>query len=163
MDLGATICTPRKPRCALCPWREACAAFKAGDAEDYPRKTAKPERPILHAVAYWMTLPDGRVVLRRRKEEGLLGGMMEIPTNTWRAAPWTLDEARGVAPVAAEWRDLPGNIRHVFTHIDLRLTLLAGRVRKIPDGMLAAPLDKLGDYALPSVMRKIVNAAAKGG
>ncbi|MDQ7246959.1 A/G-specific adenine glycosylase [Dongia sedimenti] len=163
MDLGATICTPRKPRCALCPWREACAAFKAGDAEDYPRKTPKPERPILHATAYWMTMPDGSVVLRRRKEEGLLGGMMEIPTNTWRATPWTLDEARGVAPVAAAWRDLPGNIRHVFTHIDLRLTLLSGSLRKVPDGMLAASLDKLGDYALPSVMRKIVSAAVKGG
>jgi A/G-specific adenine glycosylase len=163
MDLGATICTPRKPRCALCPWREDCAAFKAGDAEDYPRKAAKAARPILHAVAYWMTLPDGRLILRRRKEEGLLGGMMEIPTNTWRATPWSSDEARAAAPVDATWRDLPGNIRHVFTHIDLRLTLLSGVLRKIPDGMLAAPLDRLGDYALPSVMRKIVSAAVKAG
>jgi A/G-specific adenine glycosylase len=110
-----------------------------------------------------MTLPDGSIVLRRRKEEGLLGGMMEIPTNTWRAEPWALDEARDVAPVDAKWRDLPGNIRHVFTHIDLRLTLLGGVVKQIPAGMIAAPLDKLGDYALPSVMRKIVNAAVKGG
>jgi len=163
MDLGATICTPRKPRCVLCPWREDCAGFKHGDAEDYPRKTAKAARPILHAVAYWMTLPDGSVVLRRRKEEGLLGGMMEIPTNTWRAEPWSLDDARGVAPVKAKWRDLPGNIRHVFTHIDLRLTMMAGQLMKAPDGMIAAPLDKLGDYALPSVMRKIVSAAVKGG
>jgi A/G-specific adenine glycosylase len=163
MDLGATICTPRKPRCVLCPWRDDCAAFKAGDAEDYPHKTPKAERPVLHAVAYWMTLPDGRVVLRRRKEEGLLGGMMEIPTNTWRATPWGFDEARGAAPVEAKWRDLPGTIRHVFTHIDLRLTLLGGTLKQIPDGMLAVPLDQLADYALPSVMRKIVDAAVKAG
>jgi len=163
MDLGATICTPRKPRCALCPWREDCDAFKAGDAEDYPRKTPKAERPVLYAVAYWMTLPDGRVLLRRRPEEGLLGGMMEIPTNAWRAKPWSLDDAREVAPFAAQWRDLPGNIRHVFTHIDLRLSLLAGTLKKEPEGLVAAPLDRLGDYALPSVMRKIVNAAVKGG
>jgi A/G-specific adenine glycosylase len=163
MDLGATICTPRKPRCALCPWREDCDAFKAGDAEDYPRKVPKAERPVLYAVAYWMTLPDGRVLLRRRPEEGLLGGMMEIPTNTWRAQPWSLDDARDVAPFAAQWRDLPGNIRHVFTHIDLRLSLLAGTLKKAPNGMIAAPLDKLGDYALPSVMRKIVSAAVRGG
>jgi A/G-specific adenine glycosylase len=163
MDLGATICTPRKPRCALCPWREDCAAFRAGDAEDYPRKTAKAGRPVLHAVAYWMTLPDGSVLLRRRPEEGLLGGMMEIPTNTWRAEPWTLDEARVVAPVDAQWRDLPAKIRHVFTHIDLRLSLLAGSLKKAPDGMIAAPLDRLGGYALPSVMRKIVSAAARAG
>jgi A/G-specific adenine glycosylase len=163
MDLGATICTPRKPRCALCPWREDCAAFKAGDAEDYPRKAAKAERPVLHAVAYWMTLPDGRVLLRRRPEQGLLGGMMEIPTNTWRAEPWDAAEARAAAPFAAEWRALPGTIRHIFTHIDLRLSLLAGSLKKTPAGMIAAPLDRLGDYALPSVMRKIVNAAVKGG
>jgi A/G-specific adenine glycosylase len=162
MDLGATICTPRKPRCVLCPWREDCAAFKHGDAEDYPRKTAKAARPILHAVAYWMTLSDGSVVLRRRPEEGLLGGMMEIPTNTWRAEPWASDEAKAIAPVKAQWRDLPGNVRHVFTHIDLRLTIIAGFVKSIPDGMIAAPLDKLGDYALPSIMRKIVNAAVRG-
>jgi A/G-specific adenine glycosylase len=163
MDLGATICTPRKPRCVLCPWREDCAAFRAGDAEDYPHKTPKAERPVLHAVAYWMTLPDGSVLLRRRPEEGLLGGMMEIPTNTWRPEPWDLDEARDVAPFAATWRDLPGSIRHVFTHIDLRLSLLAGTLNKAPEGLIAAPLDKLGDYALPSVMRKIVKAAVKGG
>jgi len=162
MDLGATICTPRKPRCVLCPWRDDCAAFKAGDAEDYPRKVAKAVRPILHATAYWMTLPDGSVILRRRKEEGLLGGMMEIPTNTWRPEPWTPDEARGVAPVAAEWRELPGTIRHVFTHIDLRLTMLAATMQAIPAGMLAAPLDGLGGYALPSIMRKIVKAASSG-
>jgi A/G-specific adenine glycosylase len=163
MDLGATICTPRKPRCALCPWREDCAAFQAGDAEDYPRKAPKAARPVLYAVAYWMTLPDGSVLLRRRPEEGLLGGMMEIPTNTWRAQPWDPDEARSVAPFDAAWRDLPGNIRHVFTHIDLRLSLLAGSLEKTPAGLVAAPLDKLGDYALPSVMRKIVNAAVKAG
>jgi A/G-specific adenine glycosylase len=163
MDLGATICTPRKPRCVLCPWRKDCAAFKAGDAEDYPHKTPKAARPVLYAVAYWMTLPDGRIILRRRPEEGLLGGMMEIPTNTWRPQPWSLDDARGVAPFDAKWRDLPGTIRHVFTHIDLRLSLLGGQLKKAPDGMIAAPLDKLGDYALPSVMRKIVNAAVRGG
>jgi A/G-specific adenine glycosylase len=163
MDLGATLCTPRKPRCALCPWREDCNAFKAGDAEDYPRTVPKAERPVLYAVAYWMTLPDGSVLLRRRPEEGLLGGMMEIPTNTWRAQPWALDEARATAPFEAQWRDLSANIRHVFTHIDLRLSLLGGTLRKAPDGMIAAPLDKLGDYALPSVMRKIVNAAVKAG
>jgi len=161
MDLGATICAPKKPRCALCPWREDYAAFKAGDAEDYPFKTAKAARPVLHAVAYWMTLPDGSVLLRRRPEQGLLGGMMEIPTNTWRPEPWDMSEAEGVAPLKARWRALPGQVRHIFTHIDLRLSLLGARVEQPLPGMVAAPLDKLGDYALPSVMRKIVSAAAR--
>jgi A/G-specific adenine glycosylase len=161
MDLGATICTPKKPRCALCPWREDCAAFQAGDAEDYPVKTAKATRPVLHAVAYWMTTPEGAVLLRRRPEQGLLGGMMEIPSNTWRAEPWGATEAAEAAPVKARWRPLPGQVRHIFTHIDLRLSLLAAAVAERPEGMVAAPLDRLGDYALPSVMRKIVNAAMR--
>jgi A/G-specific adenine glycosylase len=161
MDLGATICTPKKPRCALCPWREACAAFKAGDAEDYPRKAAKAARPVLHAVAYWMTTAEGAVLLRRRPEQGLLGGMMEIPTNTWRPQPWDAEEAMDAAPLPARWRALPGQVRHIFTHIDLRLSLLAARVGQVPEEMVPAPLDRLGDYALPSVMRKIVSAAAR--
>jgi A/G-specific adenine glycosylase len=160
MDLGATICTPRKPRCALCPWRADCAAFAMGDAEDFPRKTAKAARPILHAVAYWMIAPGG-VVLRRRPEEGLLGGMMEVPTSAWRGETWTAEEAVGTAPVKTRWRSLPGTVRHVFTHIDLRLTLISARVAEAPKGMIAAPLEKLGDYALPSVMRKIVSAATR--
>jgi A/G-specific adenine glycosylase len=162
MDLGATICTPRKPRCALCPWRGDCAAFAAGDAEDFPRKTAKAARPVLHAVAYWMVAPEG-VVLRRRPDEGLLGGMMEIPTSVWRAEVWTPPEAMETAPAKGPWRALPGNVRHVFTHIDLRLALLAAPVAEAPPGMIAAPLERLGDYALPSVMRKIVSAATKAG
>jgi A/G-specific adenine glycosylase len=161
MDLGATICTPKKPRCALCPWREDCAAFQARDAEDYPVKTAKAARPVLHAVAYWMTTPDGAVLLRRRPEQGLLGGMMEIPSNTWRAEPWGAAEAEEAAPVQARWRPLPGQVRHIFTHIDLRLSLLAAAIAERPEDMVAAPLDRLGDYALPSVMRKIVNAATR--
>jgi len=161
MDLGATICTPKKPRCALCPWRDDCAAFKAGDAEDYPSKTAKAARPILHAVGYWMTTPEGAVLLRRRPEQGLLGGMMEIPTNTWRPEPWNAAEAEEAAPLKARWRELPGQVRHVFTHIDLRLSLLAATVERPPAGMVAAPLDRLGDYALPSVMRKIVMSATR--
>jgi A/G-specific adenine glycosylase len=161
MDLGATICTPRKPRCALCPWREDCAAFRAGDAEDYPHKTPKAERPVQHTVAYWMTLPDGSVLLRRRPERGLLGGMMEIPTNAWRAQPWTVEEALETAPLQTRWRLLPGGVRHIFTHIDLRLTVLAGGTRRTPGDMVAVPLDRLGDYALPSVMRKIVSLAVR--
>ncbi len=98
MDLGATICTPRRPKCALCPWRPACAAFKAGDAEDFPRRQAKADRPTRYGVAFWVSDGRGAVALRRRAEKGLLGGMMEIPSTEWRGKIWNI--GGGEAPGA---------------------------------------------------------------
>ena len=79
MDLGATLCTPRRPRCPECPWRERCAAFKSGDPEAYPRRVAKAEKPTRHGVVFWAEREDGAVLVRRRPSRGLLGGMMEFP------------------------------------------------------------------------------------
>jgi A/G-specific adenine glycosylase len=158
MDLGATICTPRRPRCVLCPWRPACAAAAGGIAEDLPVLADKPERPWRYGIAFWITRPDGAVLLRRRPEEGLLGGMVEIPSTPWRAAPWTLAEAAGEAPVAAEWSPLPGMVRHGFTHFRLELAVAAGHANLGAAG-LWSQLDKLGDHALPTLMKKIARHA----
>jgi len=165
MDLGATICTPTKPKCALCPWRPDCAAFAAGDAEDYPRKLPKAERPVRHGMAFWMVNEQGAIGLRRREEKGLLGGMMEIPSTDWRATAWTDDEALKVAPLATGWQVAPGLVRHVFTHFELRLRLAQvvvpkAKMKSLSDIVWAAP-DRLDDYALPSVMRKVVALALK--
>ncbi|HYU11045.1 MAG TPA: A/G-specific adenine glycosylase, partial [Stellaceae bacterium] len=80
MDLGATLCTPRRPRCVLCPWREACAARAAGIADNLPARLDKPERPWRYGVVFWLSRGDGAVLLRRRPEKGLLGGMIELPS-----------------------------------------------------------------------------------
>jgi A/G-specific adenine glycosylase len=163
MDLGATICTPRRPRCMLCPWRGACFAAASGLAEALPTPPKKPERPLRYGVAFWLTRADGEVLLRRRPEEGLLGGMIEIPSTPWRATPWTLAEAVRAAPAAAEWSALPGTVRHGFTHFQLELAVAAGRGKA--DG-LWSPIDKLGDHALPTLMKKVarhaVSALASG-
>src|SRR6516225_672234 len=103
MDLGATLCTPRRPRCVLCPWRPSCAAGSSGRAEAFPVRAERPERPQRFGVAFWLTRADGGVLLRRRPDHGLLGGMIEIPSTRWRAEPWTLDEAREAAPAPAQW------------------------------------------------------------
>jgi len=91
MDLGAMVCTPRAPKCGLCPWHDACAARAAGDAEDLPARAARTPKPTRHGVAFWIEDATGRVLLRRRPERGLLGGMMEIPSTDWRDDPWGLD------------------------------------------------------------------------
>jgi A/G-specific adenine glycosylase len=156
MDLGATICTPRRPRCVLCPWRGCCAAAASGQTEDLPARVEKPERPLRHGVAFWLTRPDGAVLLRRRPESGLLGGMTEIPSTQWRAEPWTLVDAIRAAPATSQWSALPGTVRHGFTHFRLELAILAGQ--GIADGMWSPP-DRLGEHALPTLMKKIARHA----
>ena len=165
MDLGATVCTPRKPRCAECPWAGICAARSTGAAEILPRRAPKPERPTRHGVAFWIERADGAVLLRRRPHDGLLGAMMEIPSTEWRARKWSAAAARKQAPVDAQWTPLPGPVRHGFTHFRLELDVLAGRVDDgngdwDADGVWCAP-DRFSDYALPSLMRKLAAHALK--
>jgi A/G-specific adenine glycosylase len=158
MDLGATICTPRRPRCVLCPWRPACAAAAAGSAEDLPARAAKPERPQRYGVAFWVTRPDGAVLLRRRPETGLLGGMIEVPSTPWRTEPWDLAEAIAAAPVSAQWSPLAGTVRHGFTHFQLELAIVAGAAQDNGGG-LWSPVGRLGDHALPTLMKKLARHA----
>jgi A/G-specific adenine glycosylase len=158
MDLGATICTPRRPRCVLCPWRTNCAAAAAGIADRLPAREEKPERPSRDGVAFWLTRSDGAVLLRRRPEHGLLGGMIEIPSTPWREEPWTLDEAIAAAPAPVPWTRLPGTVRHGFTHFRLELALLAGTTPDPPPG-LWSPVGRLGEHALPTLMKKVARHA----
>ncbi len=160
MDLGATICTPRNPRCMLCPWAPPCQARAAGTAESLPARAAKSARPTRYGVAFWARRGDGAVLLRRRPEKGLLGGMMEIPSTDWRATRWSLAEARGAAPVAGRWRLLDGTVAHVFTHFALELAVATAEIpaNGDADGVWCLP-GRLSDYALPTVMKKVAKHA----
>jgi A/G-specific adenine glycosylase len=164
MDLGATVCLPRKPKCMLCPLAEACAARRGGLAEDLPRRRPKAERPTRRAVAFYVTRPDGAILLRRRPPKGLLGGMMEVPSTPWRNASWAAGEAAAQAPVAAEWRSLEGVVRHTFTHFHFEVTVWTGRVGTgaVEDGQRWIPPDALAGQALPTVMRKILDHGMRG-
>src|SRR4051794_38969955 len=155
MELGATICTPRRPRCVLCPWRADCAAARLGIAEELPAQTEKPERPTRHGVAFWLTRADGAVLLRRRPEQGLLGGMIDLPSTEWRETPWDIAEAIAAAPAATKWRELPGTVRHGFTHFRLDLALLAGTTSDPPVGIWATSAE-FKDHAFPTLTRKLV-------
>ena len=162
MDLGATVCTPKSPRCMLCPWQLRCAAFAEGIAEDLPRRAPKRKRPLRRGVAYWGVRPDGAVLLRRRPETGLLGGMMEVPSSDWRqgADLDALTRNHAGAPLAAPWCALPGLVRHGFTHFELELRVLRAVVKKVPEveGRWVMP-DAFDQVALPSLMRKVVRHA----
>ncbi|WP_284735540.1 A/G-specific adenine glycosylase [Dongia deserti] len=160
MDLGATICTPQKPACSLCPWRGDCAAFAAGDQETYPRKAPKAERPRRYGAAFWIVNERGEVALRRRPPSGLLGGMLEPPGTAWADQPLGKTAALRKAPLSAEWRWCDGMVRHVFTHFALELQVACAWVagRPLKDTEWVA-IDQLGAVALPSVMRKVAKLA----
>ncbi len=154
-DLGATICTPAAPSCVLCPWVAACEARRRGIQDELPRKSPRPERPIRHGVHFQLRDGQGRLLLRRRPPSGLLGGMAELPGTEWRAAPWDEAESLAHAPMVADWRHA-GEVRHGFTHFELRISLFAATVPRIAaDGFLCDEA-ALADAGLSSLMRKCV-------
>ncbi len=156
MDLGATVCAPKKANCLLCPWQEPCAARRRGIADTLPRKKPKAERPTRYGVAFWLEDGEGRVLLRRRPEKGLLGGMMEIPSTEW-GGEWPDDPARA-APARADWRMTVNRVEHTFTHFHLVLKIMSASSRGKLDDQCWVRKSQLDGEALPSVMRKIVAA-----
>ena len=159
MDLGASICTPKKPACALCPFNDGCAARALGTQETFPRKAPKKTGALRRGAAFVVTRGD-ELLVRSRPEKGLLGGMTEVPGSDWRAAQDD-DEALAQAPalVGVRWHRKAGTVSHVFTHFPLELVVhtasVAARTRA-PDGMRWVAIATLQDEALPNVMRKVI-------
>jgi A/G-specific adenine glycosylase len=162
MDLGATICTPKKPACALCPWMEPCAARARGDAETFPRKVPKKEGRLRRGAAFVVRREDGLVLVRSRPPKGLLGGMTEVPTTDWTHdfdAAGALAAAPLLARAKTKWRRLPDVVTHVFTHFPLELTVYvtdAAAPAAAPPGMRWVALADVAGEALPSLMRKVL-------
>jgi A/G-specific adenine glycosylase len=157
MDLGATICTPRKPACALCPWRPDCAGYATGEPERYPLKAAKAARPTRRGVAFLVVRADGAVLVRSRPASGLLGGMSEVPSTPWDES----DPANpGLhAPLTAQWRALNTPVTHVFSHFALELDVWRADVpaaTRAPAGHRWVSPAGFDAEAFPSVMRKVL-------
>ena len=162
MDLGATLCTPQKPACSLCPWQSACAAFKAGDQETYPRKAPKAERPQRYGAAFWILNDKGEVALRRRPPSGLLGrdaggagdGVGRQAARQGRRVTQSA-HLRGVA--------LVGGHRAARLHA-FRVGAAGRQRRRCAAGRsegrrVGARSTQLGAVALPSVMQKVAKLA----
>lgn len=168
MDLGATLCSPRRPACGLCPWQADCLGRRRGVAADLPARPPRPDKPRRYGIAFWLTEAEDCVLLRRRPETGLLGGMMEVPSTLWRETPWDPEaEAAAIAaaaPLPVAWRPVTGRVSHTFTHFHLELAVLVGRVerRRPPVRGVWVPITDLGSQALPTVMTKLVRLALTG-
>ena len=153
MDLGATVCTLRSPACGICTVMALCEGRKSGIAETLPRKAPKKPKPTRHGVAYVAVRADGAILLARRPEKGLLGGMMEVPGTGWTegSAP------EAAPPLAADWH-AAGEARQTFTHFHLRLTVQRANfpLYAKPDRGDWLPRDEALAEALPTVMKKVL-------
>ncbi|MDP4891802.1 A/G-specific adenine glycosylase [Cypionkella sp.] len=147
MDLGATICSPRNPACGICPLMALCLARKAGIAAELPRKLPKPEKPVRRG-AVWLAENAGQMLVERRRDKGLLGGMLGFVGDGW-------DGAGGGPPFQAEWQTL-GEVKHTFTHFHLFLTVHWAKARGNPERGSYADLNP---DDLPTVMRKAYDLA----
>jgi A/G-specific adenine glycosylase len=164
MDLGATICTPKKPACALCPWNQNCAGHLHGNPEMFPRRMPKREGDLRRGAAFVARRADGFVLLRTRPTKGLLGGMTEVPTTVWSK---DFDESGALAAAPRfragkariSWRRIAGGVRHVFTHFPLELSVYSATLparTSAPSGTRWANIAELPGEALPSLMRKVL-------
>ncbi len=162
MDLGATVCTPRKPACGICPLNPNCRSAHSQDVETFPHRPAKRVKPSRRGAAFVALNADGAVLLQRRGASGLLAGMSEVPGSQWNARQ---DGATGLqsAPFIGAWRFL-GSITHTFTHFHLELEIYrADAITHQPtQGQWWAAADQIPGEALPSVMRKVIECALPG-
>lgn len=160
MDLGSSICTPKKPACALCPLNDDCVARMRGDQETFPRKAPKKSGDLRRGAAFIVTRGD-ELLVRTRPEKGLLGGMTEVPVSEWLAGQddkAALKQAPAIKGIS-RWHRKTGVVTHVFTHFPLELVVYAAAVpgrTRAPEGMRWVPVATLADEALPNVMRKVI-------
>lgn len=159
MDLGATVCRPRKPMCGGCPLQEVCQGYHQGIAGQLPRPAVKKTKPTRYGVAFWLENGEEKILLEKRPHKGLLAGLMGLPTTPWRETPWDIagGEIREQAPKEiTSWEPLPALIRHTFTHFHLELQVIKGQVPHTQVGLWSS-LDSLKDYAFPTVMKKVIH------
>ena len=160
MDLGASICTPKKPACVLCPFSEDCVARSRGDQESFPRKAPKKAGTLRRGAAFVITRGD-ELLVRSRPAKGLLGGMTEVPGSEWVAGQ---EDAAALAQApelsaVAHWHRKVGVVTHVFTHFPLELVVYTAQVpsrTRAPSDMRWVPIATLAEEALPNVMRKVI-------
>ena len=151
MDLGATICTPKRPACGLCPWSDNCVSHKLGTESVLPKKVPKKQKPTRYGFVYFVQREDQAMLLERRPDKGLLGGMLGWPGSDWSNAP------EENAPVQAEWQRVKPQVRHTFTHFHLHLSIMTASVGLgcIPQRGEFIARSKFRPSELPTVMRKV--------
>lgn len=170
MDLGAAICIPKAPRCMLCPLSHGCTAYRKGVQDTLPRKRTKKARPKKYGYVYWLMNENRQVLLEKRPEKGLLGGMTGLPTSEWSARQSDVDVQPGFLNIGQDITphhidDTPVHIHHSFTHFELELQLrraqLEKKALKQPQNYFWEKFENIEEYGFPTVFQKAVNIFRK--
>lgn len=169
MDLGATVCTPKNPRCDLCPVHDFCGAFKKGTMETYPFKAKKKKVPQRKAAAFVFIRENQdknqyEVLMRQRPENGMLAGLTEVPCSPWSASQDVPKETwMDYAPFQVEWQKMPAPVRHVFSHVKLDLHVYVCRKPvkgyNLREGETWVKTSDLLEKGIPTVMKKVLLSA----
>lgn len=165
MDMGATVCTPRKPDCPICPWQKNCRASAAGLTEQIPFIQRRAKLPERYMATFFLRSQSGKIFLRQRPAQGLLGGLWECPSTAWvenAEADLSIDLPDAVS--SHMFHALHKPIIHVFSHFKLTAeiyvcdTLFPDQADQgnPVDGMWFSP-DQLPP--LSTLSRKIIDAA----
>lgn len=162
MELGSLVCTPRKPKCTLCPWQKSCQSHRLGIAEELPRTSPKAGKPVRYGKVFWIRKKSGVFLLEKKTSKGLYEGMYQLPTTEW--TPDKIAAKQRLHPYDKQLSFKPLNmaVRHSFTHFNLILEIWAaspGRDFKARGKFVSVP--EAGSYALPSLMQKVVQLCLK--
>ena len=154
MELGATICIPKNPKCLLCPWQTVCTAYAEGRQNDYPVKAPKKTKPLRTINVYIVQNGIGEILLAQRPQNWMLGGMMGLPSTALTAR----ETDHAVAQVETRWRVLPEKAAHSFTHFDAELVVHTGTIEnyKLQDGEQWLARNKLALAGLPTFFAKVI-------
>ncbi len=165
MDIGASICTPKAPKCLLCPISSYCMAKKIGKAETLPKKEPKKVKPVRRAYFYWIENKEGEVWFIKRPEKGLLGGMPALPSTNWDSAKENgkkFEEAKAELhqDIAIKGIEAKGQITHVFTHFKMEAKLICIKKEELNDfpneGYWVSEKDVDG-LGLPTLLQKVIS------
>lgn len=156
MDLGATICIPRTPRCSLCPVSQFCQAFKEGAQAGLPAKAAKKARPQRRGRVYWLKTKAGNIVYEKRPDDRMLGGMPGLPTSDWDKSGYDFAAGGLSDPDTLIF----GTVYHTFTHFDLSLDIVCGtftpELEKRGGNWMFCVESDINKIGFPSVFGKVV-------
>ena len=155
MDIGATICNAKKPNCDICPLCKYCKAHKKNLTLLIPQKEKKKKNPIRYGYAYFCIFKKEYLILEKRPENGLLGGMKSLPTSDWKERK----EIINIPKFFRNYHEIIGEINHSFSHFDLKLKVFVIKTDQIPKNMKIQKISKLNVKSFPKLFQKTINHA----
>lgn len=147
MDIGATICTPKSPKCLICPISAYCQAKAENIQEELPTKKKKQPKPQKTGEVYWIKNEEGAVLFEKRGEKEMLGGMIGLPTSEWKKSKFLKKQENT-------------SIYHSFTHFDLKLTIVEQKHQKglkmSEKDHFWVPYSEIEGLGVPTLFKKVV-------